>query len=227
MFKLTGYALTDFLLFTEDTYLAMMAYYQHTVWPVQVLAVVFTSYCFWQCYKRNSNGVRHALLLFAVAWVWLAVVYQKRFYAEINWLAHGFAVAFFLQALLLLWLAWRVPGRQLARQPPAPDTAAEVAASGPVNHQHRLASDVAWRSGLIVFAIAGVGLPSLLKFHDRPWDQLELIFVTPDATALATIALLMMLRGPVSVTVFIVLLLIPVIWCLTSLLTLLALAQLP
>lgn len=227
MFEFAGYALTDFLLFTEDTYLAMMAYYQRTVWPVHGLAIALTTYCFWQCYKRDGNGLRYTLVLFAAAWGWLAVIYQKGFYAEINWLAHGIAVAFFLQSMALLWLAWRVTGRQLARQPHHPGTAAEVGDSSPENQQHRLTSGITWRVGLLLFIVAGVVLPSLLKFHGRPWDQLEWIFVTPDATALATIALLMMLRYSMSVAVFVMLALIPVSWCLTSLLTLLALAQLP
>jgi hypothetical protein len=107
-------------------------------------------------------------------------------YATINWAARYFALAFVLQAVLLLGLGtWP----RDARVPPA----------GVV------AQKLGWLlavSGVLLYPLAG-----LLAGH--PWAQVEVFGITPEPTALATLGLLLASTAPPSRAVRCVLAAIP------------------
>ena len=221
--SLTDYSLTDFLLFSEETYLATIGYYQQTIWPVQLIAAMLLGYCGWQLLCRDIRRLRLVSLFLAMSWVWLATVYMLNFYGEINWLADDFAVAFILQALALLWLVFLMPagiakGSRLSRE-------------GQNQNSSECRAEIfripfrTWCTGLLLIAFAGVGLPVLQLIQGRYWDQLDFIFITPDSTALMTLGLLIMFSRWLSLATRITLGLIPLLWCLFSLLTVFAFRQ--
>jgi len=137
---------------------------------------------------------RAAALVLMSVWLWVAVAFLALRYATINWAATYAAWAFGIQAALLLWLAVR------GRFDP------------PTVFARRLGL------GLIVFAVFLEPLSGLLL--GRPLRQIELFATTPDATVVATLGALLALRPKRRW----LLMIIPVLWCLLTGLTLLAMS---
>jgi len=112
--------------------------------------------------------------------------------------APWFAAAFALQALLLIALSI-VAGR-IVFLPPR---------SGRV------------RIAAVLVAVAVLGYPLLAPLAGRPWTTAETFGVTPDPTALATVAALSLVRGRLRW----LLLIAPLFWCAATALTLWAMAS--
>jgi len=205
------YRLSDFLMFAPRTYYRLFERYNAEVWPAHAVAlaigVVIGVLVFKSARPGAAGGAPNAApgtdgrtaalalrawalpaacVLLAGGWLWVAVMFHLRRYAEINWAAAWFGAAFVLQAGLLLVVA----GARLRR-----------GGRGPVAHGCAAAAGVATRPagkrdavglGLLLFALlvqpfVGVGL-------GRPWTQAEVFGLAPDPTALATLGLLLMLR---------------------------------
>jgi hypothetical protein len=102
--------------------------------------------------------------------------------------APWFAGAFVAQAAIMFWCG--VIRSRLAFKP-----------SGAAN-----------RTGLGLFIFTLVVQPLAAPLAGRTWQQTELFAIMPDPTAVATLGLLLMLRG----SGFWMLMLIPMLWCLIS-----------
>lgn len=137
---------------------------------------------------------RPAALVLAAAWLWVAVAFLALRYATINWAATYAAWGFGVEAALLLWIAVR------ERYDPSPKFA----------HSAGL--------GLVLFAVFVEPLSGL--FLGRPLRQIELFALTPDPTVVATLGVLVAVRPERRW----LLLIIPVLWCLFTGLTLLAMS---
>lgn len=98
------YSLSDFLLFSPQTYQRLFELHNAALWPAQVvalaagIAVILLGMC-------QSRG---AWILAALAWLLVAWLWFHQQYATINWAADWIAIGFALQALLLLWQGLRV-----------------------------------------------------------------------------------------------------------------------
>jgi hypothetical protein len=144
---------------------------------------------------RMGDGRAIAAIL-AAAWMWAGVAFHLDRYATINWAATYFAGAFVLQAVLLLWTG-------VVRDALAPDPAASLAG----------------RAGLALVAFALFIAPAIGPLLGRDWRQIELFGLAPDPTAVATLgAVLLSARTQWH------LLAVPVLWCVFTGLTLLAMA---
>jgi hypothetical protein len=102
-----------------------------------------------------------ALTFAALGWLWVGLVFHGRYHAGLNWAADAIAVAWVVQALLLLWAAtwpggWSADGSRR-------------------------------RLGLGLLAVAVLLAPAA-ALTGRP---AELFALTPDATALGTLGLLL------------------------------------
>jgi multidrug transporter EmrE-like cation transporter len=137
---------------------------------------------------------RAAALVLVSVWLWVAVAFLALRYATINWAATYAAWGFGIQAALLLWLAAR------GRFDPPPSFARRLGL------------------GLIGFAVFIEPLSGLVL--GRPLRQIELFATTPDATVVATLGALLALRPRRRW----LLMIIPVLWCLLTGLTLLAMS---
>jgi hypothetical protein len=122
------------------------------------------------------------------------MVFHLQSYATINWAATWFAGGFLLQAGLLGWLGVR-----------------RLAA---VN-----AADA--RMVFLWLAILAAAAPIASLAAGRQWDQAEVLGLTPDPTAVATIATLRLSRMPDSW----IGLAVPLLWCVVGGLTLTALGS--
>jgi hypothetical protein len=144
----------------------------------------------WLAGARHAGRAAAAVL--AACWAWVAWAYLLQRYETINWAASYYAVAFAIEALLLLW-AGLVRDR-LALRPPAEATG--------------------W-AGLGLFIFALLAYPPIAPLLGRSWTQAEIFGVAPDPTAVATLGLLL-----AGTRIRWHLLAIPLLWCAISAATL-------
>jgi hypothetical protein len=169
-------------------------------WALVALALLWLALQARRLRGDNSSGsaafaLRLPLAVLAACWLFVAWAFLLERFAPINWPAHYFAVAFVVQAVLLAVLA---------------------ASSG-----------LRATTGTGVRTIAGLGLalwallghPLLALASGRSWRQAEIFGLAPDPTAIATLALLLLVEAPeagracrlLRVAKF-----VPIAWCVVS-----------
>lgn len=180
------YGIADLVLFTPETYFRLFELYHRDWWPMQLacmtMAVVILL-CLW---LKPAWGGRVIAILLATSWAWVSWAFLHLRFAPIHWVAEWYAVAFVLQALLLF--VYGVSRRGVEFEP-----------GDPV------------RAGIGIFILLGalLVLPATAHLTGRGWLQTELFAMTPDATVLATLGLLLLVKGRVAVWLTV----IPVAWC--------------
>ena len=185
----SSYRLDDLILFTDQAWYSLIAAYHRDHWPLQLLAklsaIIMLVLLLW---RKPSWHARAILLLLAISWAWVAWAFMHQRYAQIHWVADWYALAFALQAVLLLGFA----------------TFAQV----------RVQTDMSNTAviGLFLLVAALIKLPLLAWFDGRSWWTAELHAMTPDATVLTSMGMLCMLRARRQW----LLLIVPMAWCLVS-----------
>jgi hypothetical protein len=91
------YRLSDFLLFSPETYVRLFELHNEALWPWQVAAVIAG------LAMLVLTGQPLALLIAGAAWLLVAWVWLYERYLTINWAAEWLAYGFALQGLLL-WI---------------------------------------------------------------------------------------------------------------------------
>jgi hypothetical protein len=185
------YSITDFLLFSPRAYYRMLALYNRAIWPAHVLTFAATV---WSLIALRSGTRRDStgiLLLLALAWAWLAWGFHLERYATINWAAVYAGIAFVIEAIFLAAAA--LTGSLTLSWPRLP---------------------LNWL-GLALYLFALLPYPLLALFSGRGWSQAEVFALAPDPTALGTLGLLF-LGNRMSL----LLMPIPLLWCLVASLTL-------
>ena len=182
------YRPSDFLLFAPRTYYRLFELYNADIWPLQIVTLLAGVLILVLMRSRAAWRGRVIAATLAACWLWIAWAFHWQRYAAINWAASYIAVGFAIQALLLIWI-------------------------GVVRDRLRFDSkpSVIARIGLAIFVFALVVQPLLGLLLGREWRQVEIFGVTPDPTAVATLALLLAAdRGnPIALP-------IPLLWCLLS-----------
>ena len=180
------YRLTSFLLFSPRTYYRLLELYNLAIWPAQLVggAIGLAIVALLIAERRHRERIVAALL--AACWLWIAVAFHYQRYAQINWAATWFAVAFACEALLLV-VVGLLPERFVLQ---------------------RSGSGALWIATSIV-AISVLGYPMLAPLTGRPWTTAEIFGVAPDPTAIASVAVLALVRGRIRW----LLLVVPVLWC--------------
>ena len=183
-----SYRLSDLLLFSPRTYYRMFELYHQELWPAQLLVFGLAA-AIVVLLQRDDSWVDPAIAgLLAACWLWVAVAFHLQRYATINWAARYFAAGFVLQAALLIW-------------------SGVVRRTVHFGSRRNRGSSLA--SALFVAAVAISPLAG--RATERSWGQVELIGLTPDATTLATVALLVTApRAPRWLMV------VPLAWCLVG-----------
>lgn len=161
------YSLSSFLMFSPRTYWRTLELYNLAFWPAHLLALALGLTLLWLARSRRVHAGRVLLALLAALWLWVGWAFHLQHYASINLAAQYFALAFALQAALLLGLG-AVQGK--ASVPPA----------GGVGQQFGWLLAL---TGVLFYPLAGL-------LAGRPWTQIELFGMTPEPTALATLGLL-------------------------------------
>lgn len=184
------YRLEDFLLFAPRTYWRLFELHNAALWPLQVPVLVVAVGLFVLLVRPRPWSGRVAGLVLAAGWLAVAWLFLWQPYAMINW-AVVYAVPLFLVEATLLALAGLQP------QPGEP---------------RRRTVGIA----LLVYAI--LVHPLLAPLTGGSWRAGELVLLTPDPTAIATLGAAL-LAGSLHLAV------VPVLWCLASALTLLAMGS--
>lgn len=91
------YRLSDFLLFSPETYFRLFELHNEALWPWQMAAVIAG------LAMLSLTGQPLALLFAGAAWLLVAWVWLYERYLTINWAAEWLAYGFALQGLLL-WI---------------------------------------------------------------------------------------------------------------------------
>jgi hypothetical protein len=192
------YGLSDFLLFSPRTYYRLLQRHNEAVWPAQALMLGLGALILWLLRRPSLRRSRIISTIFAGLWAWIAWAFLWRRYATINWAATYAILLFVMETLLLGWVG-SVKGRLTYR--PSRDPAGMIGMS------------------LLAFSLAIY--PLLAALFGRPWRQTEVFGITPDPTALATLGLLAMAEGGRRGALMVV----PMLWCLLSGATLLAMGS--
>lgn len=170
------YTLSDFLLFSPRTYYRLFELYNAAIWPAQILALALGVAILALTRSGGAMAPRWTLTILAACWFFVGWAFLWTRYATINWAASYVAAGFAVQALLLLWTAWRARVSFLPR--------ANLAA------------------GMIAFAL--LAQPLIGPLLGRSWTQVELFGVAPDPTAIATLGVLALIGGRAACVLWII-----------------------
>ena len=170
-----SYRPADFLMFAPRIYWRLFESLNLAFWPLH--AGIVLAGVAWLGWVWRDGGVpgraaaRAALAALALGWALTAWAFLWHRLAPIHWLAGYIVPLFLLQAAALLALALH----------------------GAVHGQHgRLRRAV----GLALLLWALLLHPLLAGVSGRPWTQAEFTGLAADPTAIATLGLLLLLRGP-------------------------------
>jgi hypothetical protein len=189
------YTLSDFLMFSPQTYYRLFEIYNAAIWPAQIAAILL-GLAVWALGRRAGDpSGRLIAALLAGCWLWIAIAFHAHRYATINWPARYFAWGFGLQAALLVWTGV-LRGRLVF---------------GP-------GGGAIGRAGSAIFFFALLVSPLIGPTLGRPWRQAEIFGVAPDPTAVATLGVLLFARGRPRWELIV----LPAVWCVLSGTTLLA-----
>lgn len=190
-----SYSLRDLLLFSPRTYTRLFELHNQEWWPLPLATLALGVALLVLAWHGSERAGRWVLALLAACWLWVAWAWHLERYAPINWAAEYFAWAWITQAALLGTAACRGRFDALSRG------------------QHRF--------GFALAVCALVLYPLLAPTLGRGWAQTEVFGMAPDPTALLSLGLLLAL--PLRRVGW--LLVIPLVWCVTSGMTLWAMAS--
>ena len=191
MGEIISYSLSDFILFSDKAYYRQFELYNHAIWPLHLIAIVFSLVIIYTLWKKPAWAGRLIAVLLTVSWIWVAWAFLfERFY-QIHVVANWYALGFVLQAGLITW--YGVIKNQFALF---------------VQSQPRI------NIGLVLLFISLIIYPFIAFITGRSWLQFEMFSLTPDPTVLATLAILYLCK--VSSVLYVV----PIIWLLISGMTL-------
>ena len=187
------YRLTSFLLFSPRTYYRTIELYNLDVWPAQLAGVAIGIAIVALLGIGSVTRDRVVAALLGVCWLWVGWAFLYQRYAQINWVATWIGALFALEAALLVFVG---------------GVARRIAFALPGDRTARLA--------IALIAVIVIGYPLLAPLNGRVWTSAEVFGAAPDPIALATVAVLALVRGRIRW----LLLAIPLLWCAFSALTL-------
>jgi hypothetical protein len=180
------YRLTSFLLFSPSTYYRMFERYNLAIWPAQLAGIAIGLAILALLIAKRGHHERIIAGLLAACWLWIALAFHYQRYAQINWAATWFALAFASEALLLVVVG---------------------VLAGRLDLQ--LASGGSFWIATSIVAMSILGYPVLAPLTGRPWPSAEIFGVAADPTAIASVAVLAPVRGRIRW----LLLVVPMLWC--------------
>jgi hypothetical protein len=170
--------------FTTEQFFELFGRYNTAVWPAQVVLVGMALAVIALVIRGKPGDGRWVSLMLAILWAWMALAYHFAFFTAINPAAWAFGGTFLLGAL---WLGWVGVVRQRLRFHFRNDTRS-------------------WLAGaLVAFALLLYPALGWLVGHRYPATP---TFGLPCPTAIFTIGILLLARGDVPRSIF----LIPVLW---------------
>lgn len=183
------YSLRDLLLFSPQTYYRQFELHNAEWWPLPLIMLALGLALPLVLRRGNAPTGRLAVTALALTWLWVAWAFHWQRYAAINLAGGYFALAFAVEALLLLWLA-------MSRG----------------NSQIDSVSNPRYYTGMGILLYALLAHPLIGSLQERSLAQAEIFGMAPDPTALATLGFLLLAGG----RRFWLLAPIPLLWCFVS-----------
>ncbi len=168
--------------FSTREFFEVFGRYNVAVWPAQLFLYGVAALVIANVIERERP--RFVLVLLAVLWLWMGIVYHLVFFAAVNPAARVFGTAFILEAGILMWAA----RRPAARSPVAVSPFAALAGKA-----------------LVAYALLGYPLIGYLAGHRYPETP---TFGAPCPTTIFTLGILLWARRDLPRWVMV----IPVIW---------------
>lgn len=198
---LASYRFSDFILFSENAYYRQFEFYNQAIWPLHLLALVFAFFILYVLFKKPDKKTEWAgrviSILLVASWLWVAVAFLYLRFYQIHVVADWYAFGFVLQAGLLLW--YGVIKNRLKKR-----------------LSLHVKSHFMIITGSALLLMSFIIYPFIPLLSGRYWQQFEMFALAPDPTAIATFAILLFYKVPR------VLFVIPVIWVVLSVMTLLS-----
>ena len=191
MGDLGSYHLSDFILFTEDSYYRLFELYNQAIWPLHALAYLLVFFVIYLINKKPAWGGRVIAGILAISWLWIAWAFLYQRFYPIHVVANGYAYGFVVQAVLIAWFGFIKNGFYF------------------VSHARRKNM-----TGVFLILLSVIVYPLLPLFLNRPIEQAEVVLLAPDPTVLFTLGVLFL---HVRMAMLYVL---PLVWCIVSVLTL-------
>lgn len=180
------YRLSDFLMYTHSTFERLLEAYNAWLFPAQALAIIAGTWLVWAAWRGSARQLQMALGVLGASWLWVAWAFFYTRLATIDLAAPNYAYGFAIEGVLLLWTGWRF-GK---------------ARCSPLLPQRR------W--GAAIIAIAVFVLPLTAPLLGGSWKAMAIFGLTPDATALATLGMIIALSTARWLSM------IPLLWCIAS-----------
>ena len=95
------YGISDLVLFTPETYFSLFELFHRDWWPVQLACMVMAVIIMLCLWLKPARGGRLIAILLGASWAWVGWAFLHLRFAAIHWVADWYAIAFYLQALLL------------------------------------------------------------------------------------------------------------------------------
>jgi hypothetical protein len=162
------YRLSDFLMFSPETWHRLFVRMNHEVWPLPLLMLGMGLGLIALVLRRDPRALRIATAVLAGCWLLVAWLFHWDRFREIHLAAGWYAAGFAVQAMLLL-----LPG-----------------ASGRPRRDGQLLPGLA----LLLFGV--LLLPLLGPIQGRPWETVQCFGLAPDPTVTATLGVLAAARSP-------------------------------
>jgi hypothetical protein len=189
------YRLEDFIPFTSEIYFRLLERANETFWPLHLVTVALGLAALALAFRGKR---RIALLALVPIWLNTAIVFHFNLYAEINVAAPWFGWAFLVQAGLLILIA-ASPGPRPQWLPP-----------GAIRRT----------SGVALATFGVVAWPMIAMVRGAGWSQSGVVGLHPDPTAVATLGIILLAATGGRLALALAL---PMLWCLITTLTLVAL----
>lgn len=163
------YRLSDFLMFSPETWHRLFVRLNHEVWPLPLLMLGTGLGLVALVLRGDHRSLRIATAGLACCWLLVAWLFHWERFREIHLAAGWYAGAFLVQSAVLLTPF--IPG--LSRPP----------------HPSRLRAGL----GLLLFGV--LLLPLFGPMQGRPWEAVQYFGLAPDPTVAATLGVLAVARA--------------------------------
>ena len=95
--------------FGHDAFIDVFRAYNTAIWPAQIAAYALGATILLLLIRPTPLGGKAVAAILGLMWLWTGLAYHAAFFSTINRAAYGFAALFFVQGLMLAWVA--VAGR--------------------------------------------------------------------------------------------------------------------
>jgi hypothetical protein len=156
--------------YSREVFFSFLADYNTAIWPAQAVALLLGVMAVFLSFKATGYNGRIVSAIVAAAWIWTGAIYHLTFFVSISFWDRGFGTLFILQGLLIIW-------------------------SGLYGGHLRFdakAREFTGRAGLAIVVLALVAYPLLSGVIGHGWSEIAWFGVSPTATVIFTLGLLLM-----------------------------------